>query len=187
MTRSKNQRNKEKFYENLKTIFVTIFVMFVTISLCILGSLNAQIEQIKASADEAKSTQTTRSQADMVYSMYMSKQREEKKNLEGSSLIIPYSTYVTDANKPMYNGELPKRGTLAGSVDYLGKYATLYDVAEDGSLGAKIGTFRFTDVLQGGDNSIANGDKIAVWCDSEQSSAIFKKAHSDRVYMHIEK
>jgi 3D (Asp-Asp-Asp) domain-containing protein len=76
---------------------------------------------------------------------------------ESSNIILIESTaYYNYNNTTCSDGTIPTYGTIAGKIEWLGKKAKLYRVAEDGSIGDLIGTFIFHDTGYGQSTGYGN-------------------------------
>lgn len=176
---------KEKLKKNIKFAATYAFTVFLVLGFCILGTLNSRIEQIKASAEAQKSSASTYSESDIAYKIYAENQNKSESNIRSKATVIPFETYC--GNYTTYSGIEPHLGVISGQRDYLGKYCVLYSVNEDGSLGDKIGRYRFADVTSGKNNSIANGDAIGIWCENETKCQEMYNKYNGKVYMYIER
>jgi 3D (Asp-Asp-Asp) domain-containing protein len=86
---------------------------------------------------------------------------EEKQDI----ILVESTAYYNYNNTTCSDGTIPTYGTIAGKIEWLGKKAKLYRVAEDGSIGELIGIFTFHDTGYGqsagcGNSKILKGKTV---------------------------
>lgn len=81
------------------------------------------------------------------------------------------------------SGQPTRKGVVAGREEWLGKFALLYRVNEDGTPGRLIGVYEFLDT--GGTDGLKNGTVIDIWADGMDGLDKWISMYGDYVYLQI--